>query len=181
MEAAAIGAKVFSAYQSIQMGKAQQRMYNAQAKQAEMQAKAQALNTRTEALNHKRQGIEVLKKMLSNLATINARASAGGIDPFSGSVGNFAFANMAKGAVDFYTTTENQQLTEASAKIIEAGGAIQSAQFIGAGNMAKRQGYINAMSQLGSAAAMSSSGGGYKPGGSTYGSTPRTSYTPAGL
>ena len=149
MEAASIGLKVFGAFQQIQQGRAQQAMYNKQAEQALMQAKQKALQNRTEALNHKRTGIEVLKKMAQNLSTINARAAAGSIDPFSGSVDNLAMANTGKGAIDFYTSTENQALLEAQAKINEAGGTIQSAQLILAGNMAKRQGYINAAMTIG--------------------------------
>jgi len=163
MEAASIGLKVFGAFQQIQQGRAQQAMYNKQAEQALMQAKQKALQNRTEALNHKRTGIEVLKKMAQNLSTINARAAAGSIDPFSGSVDNLAMANTGKGAIDFYTSTENQALLEAQAKINEAGGTIQSAQLILAGNMAKRQGYINAAMTIGSAAMDANSMGGFTP------------------
>ena len=161
MEAIAIGSKVFGAIQQMQMAKAQQQMYNMQAKQAEMQAKAGMLRTRAETLNHKRQGIEVLKKISRNLATINARAAAGSVDPFSGSVANLAIYNLGKGVTDFFTSKENQELMQLQGQMIEAGGAIQSAQYVAAGNMARRQGYINAVAQLGEAGYMSQQTGGF--------------------
>ncbi len=130
---------------AINMGKAQQDMYNAQAKQAEMQARNQVLQNRAEVLNHKRQGIEVLKKISQNLSSINARAAAGSIDPFSGSVQNLAIYNLGKGATDFYTSRENQMIGQAQSSIIEAGGSMQSAQYLMAGKLARQQGYINAI------------------------------------
>jgi hypothetical protein len=45
--------------------------------------------------------------------------------------------------------------------MIEAGGAIQSAQYVAAGNMARRQGYINAVATIGEAAFMSNQTGGF--------------------
>jgi len=161
MEAIGPALKVFGAIQQMQMAKAQQQMYNMQAKQAEMQARANVLRTRAETLNHKRQGIEVLKKISSNLATINARAAAGSIDPFSGSVANLAIYNLGKGVTDFFTSKENQELMQLQGQVIEAGGAIQSAQYVAAGNMARRQGYINAAATLGEGAYMANQTGGF--------------------
>jgi len=161
MEAIAIGSKVFGAIQQMQMAKAQQQMYNLQAKQAEMQARAGMLRTRSETLNHKRQGIQVLKKIAQNLSTINARAAAGSVDPFSGSVANLAIYNLGKGVTDFFTSKENQELMQLQGQIIEAGGAIQSAQYVAAGNMARRQGYINAVATLGEGAYMANQTGGF--------------------
>ena len=151
MEAVVIGATIAGGIGQMNMAKAQADMYRMQAKQAEMQAKAQMLQTRAETLNHKRQGIEVLKKVASNLAAINARAAAGSVDPFSGSVQNLAMFNLGKGVQDFYTTRENQEMSMAQGQIIEAAGAIQSAQYIGAANQAKAQGQIAMLSSFASA------------------------------
>ena len=147
MEAIAVGSKIFGAIQQMQ--------------QAEMQARAGMLRTRSETLNHKRQGIQVLKKIAQNLATINARAAAGSVDPFSGSVANLAIYNLGKGVTDFYTSKENQELMQLQGQIIETGGAIQSAQYVAAGNMARRQGFINAVSGIGEAAYMNNEMGGF--------------------
>lgn len=154
MEYVAIAAAVAGGLGSYTMGRAQAKLYGAQARQAELQARAQALRSRAEAINHMRNGVEVLKNVARNMATINARAAAGSIDPFSGSVQNLAMYNMGKGVADFYTTRENRQMAELNGKIIEASGSMQSAQYIAAGSMAKRQGFINMISSFGQAAYM---------------------------
>ena len=151
MEAVAVGAQVFAGFAQLQQGKAQAQLYAMQAKQAEMQAKVQQLRFRSEAINHKRQGVEVLKRVAQNLATINARAAAGSIDPFSGSVANLAVYNLGKGVTDFYTTKENQEIAKTGGQIAIATGAIQSAQYNAAGRMARTQGMINALSSFTSA------------------------------
>jgi len=145
MEYVAVAASVVSGVQSIQMGKAQAKLYNMQATQAKLQAKSDMLRNRAETLNHKKQGIEILNNITRNMAAINARAAAGGIDAFSGSVANYAEVQTGKGTVDFYASTENQQMLQAQGEIIEAVGAVQAAQFVGAASLAKRQGYLNAM------------------------------------
>ena len=173
MEYVAIAAAVAGGIGSYTMGRAQAKLYGAQARQAELQARAQALRSRAEAINHMRNGVEVLKNVARNMATINARAAAGSIDPFSGSVQNLAMYNMGKGVADFYTTRENRQMAELNGKIIEASGSMQSAQYIAAGSMAKRQGFINMISSFGQAAYMGSQVAPYNP------STP-TSPVPTG-
>lgn len=156
MEFVAISAAVIGGIQSIQMGKAQQQMYNVQAQQAAMQARSQALSQRADTLEYKRQGVSVLENLSRNLATINARAAAGSIDPFSGSVANLAMANLEKGVTDFYTSRENVELSAAQSKLIEASGDFQAAQYTAAGDFAKRQGYMNALASFGQAAYMGS-------------------------
>ena len=145
MEYVAVAMSVTSGIQSIQMGKAKGQLYQMQARQATLQAKSDMLKNRAETLNHKKQGIEILENTVRGMAAINARAAAGGIDAFSGSVANYAETQTKKGTVDFFASTENQQLLQAQGQIIEAVGAIQAAQYTGAATLAKRQGYINAM------------------------------------
>jgi len=145
MEYVAVAMSVTSGIQSIQMGKAKGQLYQMQARQATLQAKSDMLKNRAETLNHKKQGIEILENVVRGMAAINARAAAGGIDAFSGSVANYAETQTKKGTVDFFASTENQQLLQAQGQIIEAVGAVQAAQYTGAATLAKRQGYINAM------------------------------------
>lgn len=164
MEAIGPVASIMSGFMQMQMGKAQQQVYNMQAKQAEMQAKSAVLGQRAEALNYKRQGVEVLEKAVENLATINARAAANVVDPFSGSIANLSTYNFGKGVTNFYTSKENQEMSKLQGNIIEAAGAIQSAQYIGAGNMAKRQGQIAMISSFASAAGQSQQAGMFDPG-----------------
>ena len=161
MEYVAIAAAVAGGIGSYTMGQAQAKLYGAQARQAELQARAQVLRTRAEAVNHMRNGVEVLKNVARNMATINARAAAGSIDPFSGSVQNLAMYNMGKGVADFYTTKENRRMLELDGQIIEAAGAMQSAQYTAAGSMAKRQGFMNMISSFGQAAYMGSQTGAF--------------------
>lgn len=164
MEALGPIASIASGFMQMQMGKAQQQVYQLQAKQAEMQAKSAALAARADTLNYKREGIEVLKKVVENLATVNARAAANSVDPFSGSVANLAIYNLGKGVTNFYTSKENQEMSQLQGQIIEAGGAIQSAQYIGAGNMARRQGQIAMMSSVASAGGQAQQAGMFDPG-----------------
>ena len=164
MEALGPIASIASGIMQMQMGKAQQQVYQLQAKQAEMQAKSAALAARADTLNYKREGIEVLKRVVENLATVNARAAANSVDPFSGSVANLAIYNLGKGVTNFYTSKENQEMSQLQGQIIEAGGAIQSAQYIGAGNMARRQGQIAMMSSFASAGGQAQQAGMFDPG-----------------
>ena len=145
MEYVAVAMSVTSGIQSIQMGKAKGQLYQMQARQATLQAKSDMLKNRAETLNHKKQGIEILENVVRGMAAINARAAAGGIDAFSGSVANYAETQTKKGTVDFFASTENQQLLQAQGQIIEAVGGVQAAQYTGAATLAKRQGYINGM------------------------------------
>ena len=167
MEYVAIAATVIGGIQSIQMGKAQQDMYNAQAQQSLMQARSAALAQRADTLEYKRQGVAVMENLVRNMATVNARAAAGAIDPFSGSVSNLVTANLEKGVTDFYTSRENVELSAAQSKLIEASGGFQAAQYTAAGSFAKRQGYMNALASFGQAAYMGSEMG-------TFRSSPRT-------
>jgi len=156
MQYVAVAAAVVGGISSIRQGQAQQAMYNQQAQQAAIQARSAALSQRADTLKYRQDGVEVLKNLARNLGTVNARAAAGSIDPFSGSVDNLVTANLEKGLTDFYTSQENKNLSQEQAKLIEAGGLIQVAQYQSAGTTAKRQGYMNALAQFGSAYQMGS-------------------------
>ena len=101
----AIAASLVQAYGTIQQGKATDAMYKAQADQTLVQAKSQVLQSRQQELKHREDGIKVLEQMKRNAATINARASAGSLDPFSGSIGNLMTVNLDQGFQDFYDDT----------------------------------------------------------------------------
>lgn len=151
MQYVAVAAAVVGGISSIRQGQAQQAMYNQQAQQASAQARSAVLSQRADTLKYKQDGVEVLKNLARNLATVNARAAAGSVDPFSGSVDNLVTANLEKGVTDFYMTRENQQISKQQAAILEASGNIQAAQYQFAGKTAKRQGYMNALAQFGQA------------------------------
>ena len=81
MEYVAIASTLVSAYGQYSAGKYQKSMYQKQADWAEIQGES-------EALAYERAGNEALNKTLRTMATINARASAGNLNPFTGSAGN---------------------------------------------------------------------------------------------
>ena len=68
-------------------------------------AKVQA---RSEVLKYKQQGIAVMDNILATQATINARAGAGGIDPFSGSARALALYAQKKGATEIYNSRDGE-------------------------------------------------------------------------
>jgi hypothetical protein len=82
-------------------------------------AKVQA---RSEMLKYKQQGIEVMKNISRTQATINARAGAGGIDPFSGNANNLSLMAMSEGANELYNTMAGQTIALAT-------GETKAAQF----------------------------------------------------
>jgi hypothetical protein len=68
-------------------------------------AKVQA---RSEVLKYKQQGVAVMDNILATQATINARAGAGGIDPFSGSARTLALYAQKKGATEIYNSRDGE-------------------------------------------------------------------------
>lgn len=68
-------------------------------------AKVQA---RSEVLKYKQQGVAVMDNILATQATINARAGAGGIDPFSGSARALALYAQKKGATEIYNSRDGE-------------------------------------------------------------------------
>jgi len=130
---------------SLSAGKASQRAYQLQAKQAALNTRLDVLRTRTELLNHKRQGIAILEKTASDIATLNARAAAGAINPFSGSILNTAELIRGRGVRDFDVTVQNRRMLELEAQLLETGGALQQQEYELAGRNARHQGYVNAL------------------------------------
>ena len=110
----AIAASLVQAYGTIQQGKATDAMYKAQADQTLVQAKSQVLQSRQQELKHREDGIKVLEQMKRNAATINARASAGSLDPFSGSIGNLMTVNLDQG---FRTLRRHETIDSSRSKI----------------------------------------------------------------
>lgn len=152
----AAGTSVVSALGSIQSGRAQAAGYNLQARQAE-------LGARRSSLQYKDQGVKVLEKLNANLATVNARAGAGGLDPFSGSPLSLKSYAEKRGTQEYYLTQENAELQMIT-------GQLQSDQFKMAGKQAKRQGVLNAISTIGmTAASLGAMGGPGAAGGNAAG------------
>lgn len=154
----------------LQAGQATARGFRSQAMQTRMQAKG-------EELKYKQQGVAVLDNILRTQATLNARAGAGGIDPFSGSANALQQYALAQGAKENYTTMDN-------AIIAVRSGELQAQEYESAARSAISQSRMGAvMSVLQSAAqvAMLVGGGGLPGGGQTTGINPFAGGTPTGV
>lgn len=102
------------------------------------QATQERVEARSEALKYKQQGIAVLDNILRTEATIIAKAGAGNIDPFSGSAMALRYANMAKGADEFFLTKEG-------ATIVTAQGEAQAQQYLSQGRAAVQAATMSAV------------------------------------
>jgi len=81
-----------------------------QAKGLMQQAAFRKVQARTEALKYRQQGAAVMDNILATKASINARAAAGGIDPFSGSAKALSLYAEKKGANELYITRDGEQI-----------------------------------------------------------------------
>ncbi len=142
----AVAGAAVSAYGQIQAGKAQARGLAQQAAMAQVQA-------RSEALKYRQQGVETLKNIVRTNSTLNARAAAGGIDPFSGSAAGLAQFTQSEGAKEFFVTEDNQI-------IAREGGSIQAQLYMDQAKQAKRGAMFAAAGTLLSAGASFSKIGG---------------------
>jgi len=148
----AVATSVASAYGKIQAGKAQQKAFAAQAEQAAMQATQARVQARSEALKFRRQGVEVLDRIVRTNATINARAGAGGIDPFSGSAKSLQQFALAKGGIEFFTAEDNEAITTLMGEQRAKQFMHQAATLTMRGNQAMKSAKFDALVSLGQAA-----------------------------
>jgi len=148
VQVALVAASLLSAAGQIRAGQAAQAQYNAQAQMAAIQGKADALRARQEAIAYKDAGTQHLLEMRRNLATINARAAQGSLDPFSGSTGSLIDANISQGYQDYATQVDNALLAQENARIAEAGGRYQANIYRQAGRTAATTGMFNAAGSL---------------------------------
>jgi len=91
-----------------------------------------------EALKYREQGLSVLDNILQTQAAINARAAAGGIDPFSGSALALTRYAEGRGARELYTIQDNQI-------IAERGGEMQAAEYMKQARSTMRAGFIGSI------------------------------------
>jgi len=130
---------VLGAYGSYQSGKIQQKMYEIKGGQAKIAADQQSAN-------EKKKGLDVLRKITAYGAAINARSAAGAIDAFSGTPQVFKRIATQQGMEDFGVTRDNSE-------ILETMGILRQIDANQAGSFAAYQGRINAIMQIGQAAA----------------------------
>jgi len=156
----ALAGSAVSAFGQMQAGKAQARGLAQQAAMSQVQA-------RSEALKYQQQGVNALKNIVRTNSTLNARAAAGGIDPFSGSALGLAQFTQSEGAKEFFVTEDNQI-------IAREGGSIQAQLYMDQAKQAKRGGLFAAAGTLLSAGtSFSKIGGPSTPGANV-------SYAPSG-
>jgi len=153
-------ASAASAIGQIQAGKAREQALEVQGKQAELRGKQQALQ-------YRQQGVQMLRNTRQNISTVTARAAAGSINPYSGTPVSLKQYAEATGAEESYLSREN-------AVLARVGGEINREQYNSAASQARRQGYMNAIGTVGTAAVTLGSLGG--PGaGTTQAGTTATS------
>jgi len=166
LPAIAIALTAVSAYGSIRAGQAQAKGLARQATMATLEAKGKALDARA-------QGVEVLKQMNRANAALNARAAAGGIDPFSGSAQSLMVYNTSEGAREYYVSEDNQI-------IAREGGLLAAQNLMKQAKAAKEAGLFKAVGTLGQAAFTAASLGG-APSGSGGGFSGPMTYPSGGI
>lgn len=130
---------------------------NAQAQAYKMQATSSLIEGNQRALEYRRQGNQVLQKILETQASVAARGAAGGIDPYSGSAGALSEYALAKGTDEFIYAQDNAQMAI-------LGGQANAAGYRSAASSARSMGLINAAGSLiGGIAKANSIGGGTTP------------------
>lgn len=187
---AALALAGVAAVGTIAGGQAQAKMAKAQAAATQQAAQAQALASlrqatmqrmqgRSEVLKYREEGVRTLENVLRNISTVNARAGAGGIDPFSGSAQ--ALNNYALGtASDEYGVSLDNAIITLRSNELQAGifeenaqlqldrGAQEAALLRYQGKVAKTQSYFKAATTMASAG-MSYAKIGSAPAGDTSG------------
>ena len=143
MEVVLVAATALKAYGQYEQGKMQAMSFRLQATQAELQG-------RQNALNYSRQGLQVLRRQEQLAATVRARASAGGVNPFTGSA-------LTIQQVDMMKAQEEAEIARENAQAAIYGGLAQSQSLQAAASAARFAGNIGALTTLASGAAMYSS------------------------
>ena len=164
----ALGAAGLSAVAGLKSGQATAGGLRSQATQTRMQAKG-------EELKYKQQGVAVLDNILRTQATLNARAGAGSIDPFSGSANALQQYALAQGAKENYTTMDN-------AIIAVRSGELQAQEYESAARSAMSQARMGAIMSLAQGAfSYGMLGGPGLGGGASAGVNPFAGGTPTGV
>jgi len=134
----AAGSQVLSAFQSLQAGKQQSKMYELQAQQAKLKASR-------DALQYEQQANQVFSRLMQTNATAAARGFASGIEGFSGSAKLIQEKNAELAGKDVATLQEG-------AKSAVSFGDIQSSMLTEAADQAITGSYFDAISKVGTAA-----------------------------
>ena len=131
----AVASSFGKAYATYQAGMAQKAYYDSQADVAKLQYKSKEIEA-------KEAGVEVLKQTNEALATIIAKAAAGGMLPNEGSALLAQTLSIKEGAEDFQVSKLNEE-------IIQNLGLIEFQNLKMAGKFAKQAGIMGAIFGLG--------------------------------
>tara|TARA_Y100001938_G_C7739564_1_gene258667 strand:- start:35 stop:517 length:483 start_codon:yes stop_codon:yes gene_type:complete len=131
----AVASSFGKAYATYQAGMAQKAYYDSQAVMSQLQYKSKEIEA-------KEAGVEVLKKTNEALATIIAKAAAGGMLPNEGSALLAQTLSIKEGAEDFQVSKLNEE-------IIQNLGLIEFQNLKMAGKFAKQAGIMGAIFGLG--------------------------------
>tara|TARA_R100001377_G_C3157289_1_gene98468 strand:+ start:268 stop:720 length:453 start_codon:yes stop_codon:yes gene_type:complete len=131
-------ATVASAAGQVKSGMAQREGYNLQAQQAELRG-------RSEAIAYKQKGVDALRNLNETLASIVARAGAGGVDPTSGSAATLQGYAMGEGVREFNIAADNAAMAIGQA-------SMQANIYRQAGKSAQFSSNISAVGTLGQGA-----------------------------
>jgi hypothetical protein len=132
--ALSVGSTLFSAYSSVQQGKAQQEMYKLQAAQTEAEAARKALAYEERANN-------TLRDLNRSNGALIAQGFGGGVRGFSGSTALVTSVNTRNAGIDFQRDLDNATNTIST-------GNLQSDIFGVAGETAYRGKLLDAGSKL---------------------------------
>lgn len=131
----AVASSFGKAYATYQAGMAQKAYYDSQAVMSQLQYKSKEIEA-------KEAGVEVLKQTNEALATIIAKAAAGGMLPNEGSALLAQTLSIKEGAEDFQVSKLNEE-------IIQNLGLIEFQNLKMAGKFAKQAGIMGAIFGLG--------------------------------
>jgi len=130
-----IAGTIAQTYGNLYAAYAQKAAYDAQADWSLREYKSKRLDAKAD-------GVQVLKRLNSDLATIVANGAAGNVMTTSGSIYMQKIMSVRRGSEDFGLAAINQTLMENI-------GALQFANLKQAGKYAKKFGVINAIADLG--------------------------------
>jgi hypothetical protein len=139
---------VTTAIGQVRSGQAQAAGLKGQAAGLETQAEFKRLEGKQASLVHKKKAVDQLQGILEHMSSVNARAGAGSIDPFSGNPEGIKVKGLNVGGLNVVVSNENFAIT----RLVSEGQAqqleYQAARARAAASAAKQAGITSAMMTL---------------------------------
>jgi hypothetical protein len=134
---------------AIQKGRTQAAQFEGQARSLEVQAQFTRFNAKQQSLKDKARAVQELEKTLQTLASINAAAGAGNVDPFSGNAFGLKTRALDVGGTNFALADNNRAITQLLGEQQANLQLFQASQARAAGKAAKRAGLTSALFSIG--------------------------------